>query len=175
LSFFLAAWLSIISHTEDGKLRSLSSVQTKHFEEFGRNYFSRYDYEEVDGGRANDMMKELRGKLDDGSLVGKEFGEPKKYKVAKADDFEYRDPVDGSVSKKQGVRIIFEDGSRFVVRLSGTGSVGATIRLYIEKYEADRAHINEDPQVALKPFIDIALEIIKLEHYTARKEPTVIT
>ena len=175
LFFFCKAWLSILANSEDGKFRTLSSVQKKHFEEFGRNYFSRYDYEEVDGTKANEMMKELREKIDNGSLVGQEFGTEKKYKVAKTDDFEYRDPIDGSVSKKQGVRVIFEDGSRFVVRLSGTGSVGATVRLYIEKYESDRAQTTLDPQVALKPFIDIALDIIKLEHYTGRKAPTVIT
>lgn len=166
------AWFSILADSADSKFRTVSSVLQKHFEEFGRNYFTRYDYEEVNDPKANEMMKELREKIDNGSLIGQEFD---KYKIVKADDFEYKDPIDGSVSKKQGVRVIFQDGSRFVVRLSGTGSVGATIRLYIEKYEGDRSQTNLDPQVALKPFVDIALKIIKLEEKTGRKHPTVIT
>lgn len=169
------AWLSILADSQDGKFRTLSNVLNIHFEEYGRNYFTRYDYEEVDSEKANDMVNTLKAKISSGELVGKEFGKEKKYKVSKLDDFEYIDPIDKSVSKNQGIRVIFEDGSRFVTRLSGTGSVGATIRLYIEKYESDKTQTHHDPKDALKPLIDIALEITQLVEKTGRKEPTVIT
>jgi phosphoglucomutase len=92
-----------------------------------------------------------------------------------ADDFEYTDPIDGSVASKQGVRFVFTDGSRFIFRLSGTGSSGATVRMYIEQYEADEAKQGVDAQVALKPLIDIALEVSELQKFTGRESPTVIT
>jgi len=93
-------------------------------------------------------MQQLRDQATKGELIGKEFSSGgETFKVVKNDDFEYVDPIDSSVSKKQGLRVLFEDGSRFIVRLSGTGSVGATIRLYAEKYEQDPAKTNTDPQV----------------------------
>ncbi|TGV00176.1 alpha-D-glucose phosphate-specific phosphoglucomutase, partial [Mesorhizobium sp. M8A.F.Ca.ET.173.01.1.1] len=100
---------------------------------YGRNYYSRHDYEEVESDRANALVDELRAKL--GSLPGTSV---RGLTIAKADDFAYHDPVDGSVSKNQGIRILFEGGSRVVFRLSGTGTSGATLRVYIERYEPDK-------------------------------------
>jgi phosphoglucomutase len=141
-----------------------------HYSIYGRNYFSRYDYEEVDGTGASKMMELLRSFANDASFVGRQLGE---FTVKTCDDFSYTDPIDGSVSTKQGVRIIFADGSRVVFRLSGTGSQGATIRLYVEKY--DRKNTELDPQLAIKSLIDVALSVSRLEEFTGRKSPTVIT
>jgi len=108
----------------------------------------RYDYEEVASEGAEAMMAALRAQAESGQLVGtvlKSNGE--EFTVAKMDDFAYTDPVDGSVSTKQGVRVLFADGSRLIYRLSGTGSVGATIRIYVERYEADAAKTDRDAQV----------------------------
>lgn len=91
------------------------------------------------------------------------------------DDFSYTDPIDGSVSKKQGVRVVFTDGSRLIFRLSGTGSAGATIRVYVESYEPDEAKHMLDAQVVLKPLLDIGLSISQLQQFTGRDAPTVTT
>lgn len=122
------------------------------------------------------MVKHLQDTFNQADFVGKTFtyGE-KTYEVALADDFSYTDPIDHSVSTKQGLRILFKDGSRVIYRLSGTGSSGATIRLYIDSYENDPAKYELDAQVVLKPLIQIALQISKLTEYTGRTEPTVIT
>jgi phosphoglucomutase len=112
----------------------------------------------------------LRGML--GEMSGKKFGN---YEVKYADDFSYSDPVDGSVSQKQGIRIGFTDGSRIVFRLSGTGTKGATLRLYVESYEPNASKHNVETQEALKPLIDLAEEIAQIKEYTQRDEPTVIT
>eukprot|EP00252_Welwitschia_mirabilis_P027427 TRINITY_DN93_c0_g1_i4.p1 TRINITY_DN93_c0_g1~~TRINITY_DN93_c0_g1_i4.p1 ORF type:complete len:123 (-),score=27.87 TRINITY_DN93_c0_g1_i4:304-672(-) len=95
--------------------------------------------------------------------------------VAHADEFEYKDPVDGSVSKHQGIRYLFEDGSRLVFRLSGTGSEGATIRVYIEQYEVDSNKTGRNSQEALEPLVKVALHLSKMEEFTGRSSPTVIT
>merc|ERR1719221_493542 len=116
------------------------------------------------------MMKVMADKQ--GSLVGQEFGG---MKIKVNDVFEYNDPVDGSVSKNQGVRFIFEDGSRIIFRLSGTGVAGATIRLYLEKYEAPSGNLTQHQFEVVKPLAKIALELSKLAEYTGRNEPTVIT
>lgn len=114
--------------------------------------------------------------MSDPSFVGKQFSSgDKTYKVAVADNFAYTDPVDGSVSKNQGLRIIFSDGSRIIFRLSGTGSAGATVRLYIDSYENDGQKILQDPQVMLAPLVDIALKVSQLHERTGRTGPTVIT
>ncbi len=106
------------------------------------------------------------------SPPGTKFGA---YELAAADDFEYTDPIDGSVASKQGLRFVFTDGSRIIFRLSGTGSSGATIRMYIEQYTDDAARLKEDAQVALKDIIGVALELSKLAEFTGRDKPTVIT
>uniref|UniRef100_A0A8C3QNC8 Phosphoglucomutase 1 n=1 Tax=Cyanoderma ruficeps TaxID=181631 RepID=A0A8C3QNC8_9PASS len=131
-----------------------------------------YDYEEVDADAANKMMKDLEAVMFERSFVGKQLSAGDKvYTVEKADNFEYNDPVDGSVSRNQGLRLIFSDGSRIIFRLSGTGSAGATVRLYIDSYEKDAQKINQDPQVMLAPLISIALKLSQLHERTGRSGP----
>ncbi|KAI8144928.1 hypothetical protein BJV82DRAFT_63072 [Fennellomyces sp. T-0311] len=167
------AWLSILAYANKRNPGvGVKDVLQLHYQTYGRNFFSRYDYEEVDGKGADEMVERLRGMIDSKELVGKTLGS---FTVATADDFTYNDPIDGSVSKKQGVRIIFEDGSRLVIRLSGTGSSGATVRLYVEKYSNDASEYTADTQAALKSLIQVALDLSQLEKYTGRTEPTVIT
>eukprot|EP00894_Picocystis_sp_ML_P002841 jgi/Pico_ML_1/53358/g3919.t1 len=170
------AWLSILAHKNKdvpvgGKLVSVEDVAMEHWKEFGRNFFSRYDYENCDSGDANKMMDHIRGIIANSSK-GTTFGE---FELDFADDFEYTDPVDGSVAKKQGLRFVFTDGSRIIFRLSGTGSSGATIRLYIEQYSADPSTYGNDAQESLGPIIQVALGISRLQEYTGRDKPTVIT
>jgi phosphoglucomutase len=159
-------WLNLIAAT--GK--SVNQLVQEHWARFGRNYYSRHDYEAVDAAAADGMMQDLRAQL--GSLAGQHFGD---FRVAQADDFEYTDPVDKSVAKCQGVRIIMTDGSRIVLRLSGTGTEGATVRLYLERYEADPARHGLDTQEALAPLIDIAQQVAQLKQRTGREQPSVIT
>ena len=146
----------------------IAAIVTAHWTDYGRNVYSRHDYEGIDSAAAEGLMEHLRG-LD---LKGKTQGA---YTVAFNDDFAYTDPVDGSVSKKQGIRVVFEDGSRVVFRLSGTGTEGATLRVYIERYEPDTAKHHLDPQVALADLISIARDLAQIEARTGRTEPTVIT
>ncbi|XP_068095427.1 phosphoglucomutase-1 isoform X1 [Hyperolius riggenbachi] len=166
------AWLSIIATRK----QSVEDIMKDHWQKFGRNFFTRYDYEEVDSDGANKMMKDLETIMFDRSFIGQNLAVGDKvYTVEKADNFEYSDPVDGSISRNQGLRIIFTDGSRIIFRLSGTGSAGATVRLYIDSYEKDAPKIYEDPQVMLAPLVTIALKLSKLEERTGRTAPTVIT
>ncbi|XP_063795264.1 phosphoglucomutase-1 isoform X5 [Pseudophryne corroboree] len=166
------AWLSIIATRK----QSVEDILKDHWQKFGRNFFTRYDYEEVDSDGASKMMKDLEAVMFDRSFVGQNLAvEDKVYTVEKADNFEYSDPVDGSISRNQGLRLIFTDGSRIIFRLSGTGSAGATIRLYIDSYEKDAPKIYEDPQVMLAPLVTIALKLSKLQERTGRTSPTVIT
>uniref|UniRef100_A0A8C4WXB7 phosphoglucomutase (alpha-D-glucose-1,6-bisphosphate-dependent) n=1 Tax=Eptatretus burgeri TaxID=7764 RepID=A0A8C4WXB7_EPTBU len=166
------AWLSIMA----SRKQSVEEIMKDHWAKYGRNFFTRYDYEEVDAAPANEMMKVIESMLQGSSFQGKTFeAEGKTYTVQKGDDFEYTDPVDGSVTKKQGLRIIFTDGSRVIFRLSGTGSAGATVRLYIDSYEKDPSKIHQDPQVMLAPLVSIALKISQLQERTGRNAPTVIT
>lgn len=132
------------------------------------------DYEECDANPSNQMMTDLEDLITQPAFVGREFSsDGKTYKVKIGDNFSYTDPIDGSVATKQGLRIIFEDGSRIVLRLSGTGSSGATIRLYVEAYEP--TDVLGAASVMLKPLINIALEVSQLKKYTGRDAPTVIT
>ncbi|XP_051986240.1 phosphoglucomutase-1-like [Xyrauchen texanus] len=166
------AWLSILA----SRKQSVEEIIKDHWQKFGRNFFTRYDYEEVDSDAANRMIADLQTTMFDKAFVGQKFSSgDKTYEVEKADNFEYTDPVDGSVSKGQGLRVIFSDGSRIIFRLSGTGSAGATIRLYIDSYEKDPKKIYQDPQVMLAPLVDIALRISQLQEKTGRSAPTVIT
>ena len=151
---------------------SVSDVLQSHYAKYGRNFFSRYDYEEVDSDGAKKMMEHLRTRFADSSFAGSKLGD---FTVAKADDFSYTDPIDKSVSKNQGLYVLFSDGSRVIFRLSGTGSAGATIRLYVEKYTQDASEYSADVQQALKPLIDVALQLSELEKFTGRSKPTVIT
>ncbi|ORX61085.1 hypothetical protein BCR36DRAFT_272066 [Piromyces finnis] len=168
----ILAWLNIIAFRNQTEKVSIKDIMLKHYATYGRNFFSRYDYEEVSSESANKMVDRLRSIADDGSFVGKTF---EGYEVEKIDDFEYKDPIDGSVSSHQGIRIQFKDGSRIVIRLSGTGSSGATIRMYVEKYTNDASQFEVDTQVTIKSLIKAALEISQLKEFTGREEPTVIT
>ncbi|HTL89844.1 MAG TPA: alpha-D-glucose phosphate-specific phosphoglucomutase [Leptolyngbya sp.] len=159
-------WLNILAV----KQQSVEEVMKDHWRTYGRNYYSRHDYEAVESDRANTLITQLREKLP--TLKGQKFG---KYEVEYSDDFSYTDPIDGSVSTKQGVRIGFTDGSRIVFRLSGTGTQGATLRLYVERYEADPAKHDADPQIALGELIEIADAIAQIKSLTGMDKPTVIT
>ncbi|CAH0589250.1 unnamed protein product [Chrysodeixis includens] len=164
------AWLSVLA----AKGQSVEEILKAHWAQFGRNYFTRYDYEECASDPCNEMMQVLEKTITSPGFVGSSHSSgDKTYIVKEADNFSYMDPIDQSVAMKQGLRIIFEDGSRIVLRLSGTGSSGATVRLYIDSYEAK--NVLGDAQVMLKPLIDVALKISQLPKYTGRDAPTVIT
>merc|ERR1712151_760906 len=165
------AWLQILAKKTEaaGKLVSCEDVANEHWRKYGRNYYARYDYEGVDKKQAEEMMKMMAGKA--GTLVGKEFGG---MKVKTNDMFEYVDPVDGSISKNQGIRFIFEDNSRIIFRLSGTGVAGATVRLYLEKYEPASGNLGQHQFDVVKPLADIALSLSGLQEATGRDAPTVI-
>lgn len=176
------AWLSILAQKNKDKLNgeklvSVEDIVRQHWATYGRHYYTRYDYENVDAGGAKELMAHLVNLQSDLSEVNKivKGVHSDVSNVRNADEFEYTDPVDGSVSKHQGIRYLFEDGSRLVFRLSGTGSEGATIRLYIEQYENDSSKTGRDSQEALKPLVDVALKLSKLQEFTGRSEPTVIT
>ncbi len=159
-------WLNILAV----KKQSVEDIVKDHWATFGRNYYSRHDYEAVESGPANQMMDNLRSSI--GSMPGKTFGS---YEVAYADDFSYTDPVDGSVATQQGIRIGFTDGSRIIFRLSGTGTQGATIRLYVERYEPDASQHDQETQAALADLLQLADGISQLKAITGREQPTVIT
>jgi phosphoglucomutase len=159
-------WLNILAVRKE----SVEAIVQDHWKTYGRNYYSRHDYEAVDSDRANILITELRAKL--ATLPGQNLGS---YTVKYADDFSYEDPIDGSVSHKQGVRIGFTDGSRMVFRLSGTGTQGATLRLYLESYEADVTKQGLDPQVALGELIVEADRLARIKELTGMDVPTVIT
>ncbi|KRB32077.1 MULTISPECIES: alpha-D-glucose phosphate-specific phosphoglucomutase [Mesorhizobium] len=159
-------WLNILA----ARGESCKQVVTEHWAAYGRNYYSRHDYEEVESDRANALVDELRAKL--GSLPGTSV---RGLKINKADDFAYHDPVDGSTSEHQGIRVLFEGGSRVVFRLSGTGTSGATLRVYIERYEPDKARHDLDTQAALADLIAAADDIAGIKSHTGRNKPSVIT
>ena len=159
-------WLNLLAV----RGQTVEQLLAAHWARFGRNYYSRHDYEAVDAGAAGAMMDALRARLPE--LAGQTLAG---HQIALADDFAYTDPVDGSVSTKQGIRIIMADGSRIVFRLSGTGTEGATVRVYLERYEADPAHHNLDTQAALQGLIDLADSLSDLRQRTGRSEPTVVT
>ena len=159
-------WLNILAVRK----QSVDDIVRDHWAIYGRNYYTRHDYEEVDAGIANKLVDDVRTKLP--GLVGQSFGG---LKVAYADDFTYSDPVDGSVSGKQGIRIGFADGSRIVLRLSGTGTVGATLRLYLERYEPAHGQHDLDTQIALKPLVELSETLAGIRERTGRQAPTVIT
>lgn len=157
-------WLNLLAVT--GK--TVGEIVHEHWRKYGRNYYSRHDYVSIDSKRAAALMDHLRAQLS--GLSGKVFGS---LKVEKADEFSYTDPVDGSVSGRQGIRIFFTDGSRIVFRLSGTGTVGATLRVYFDRYEKDR--LDMDVQDALGGLVAIAAEVADIAGFTGMTEPTVVT
>jgi phosphoglucomutase len=159
-------WLNILAARKEPAI----DIVKKHWAEYGRNYYSRHDYEEVETERANRLMDRLNGRLS--SLAGTKLGA---LNIANADNFTYHDPVDGSTSANQGIRILFEGGSRIVYRLSGTGTSGATLRVYIERYEPDPARHDLDTQAALADLIAAADELAGIKSNTGRETPSVIT
>jgi phosphoglucomutase len=159
-------WLNILAVRRE----SVDAIVRKHWAVFGRNYYTRHDYEEVDSAAANRLIEELRARLP--GLIGTTI-EGKR--VVLADDFTYHDPVDGSTSAKQGVRIGFDDGSRMVFRLSGTGTVGATLRVYLERYEPAHGQHDLDTQSALAPLVALADSLASIGRHTGRTGPSVIT
>merc|ERR1712066_757214 len=166
------AWLNILAKKTEqaGKLVSAEDVAVEHWKIYGRNYYARYDYEGVDKPKAEEMMKAMADKA--GTLVGTSV---EGMEVKTNDVFEYTDPVDGSVSKNQGIRFIFTDGSRIIFRLSGTGVAGATIRMYLEKYTPPDGDLGLAAFDVVKPLADIALKLSDLPRHTGRDAPTVIT
>lgn len=165
-------WLNIIAAKQKELKQKLSVEQIvkAHWAEYGRNVYSRHDYEAIPTNAANGVMAHIKAQF--GHLPDQVFG---RYKVKACDDFSYTDPIDGSLSTGQGIRILFACGSRIVFRLSGTGTEGATLRIYLEAFEPDINKHHLDAQLALHEMIQIALEISQLKQRTEREKPTVIT
>lgn len=159
-------WLNLLAVRQ----QPVSTILTEHWRRFGRNYYTRHDYEAVDAVAAKGLMDHLQILLP--VLPGRQLGEQI---VSYADDFAYTDPIDGSRSEGQGIRIGFESGARIVFRLSGTGTEGATLRVYLEFYEPDPERHHQDTQEAMQPLVLIARELAQIEGRTGRGEPDVIT
>jgi phosphoglucomutase len=159
-------WLNLLAVRRE----PVEAILRGHWRRFGRNYYSRHDYDGIDTAAADGLMAHLRGEL--AALPGRSFGA---LRVARADDFAYTDPIDGSVSTRQGVRVEFDGGSRIVFRLSGTGTEGATLRVYLERFEPDAARHDLDPQAALAELIAVARDLAQIETRTGRKAPDVVT
>ena len=159
-------WLQILAE----RRCSVAEIMAEHWKRFGRHYYSRHDYEAVASDAAHGLFDRLEGMLP--GLVGQSFAGRT---VSAADNFSYTDPVDGSVTKGQGLRILLDDGSRVMVRLSGTGTKGATIRVYLESYVPSSGDLNQDPQVALADMISAIDELAEIKQRTGMDRPTVIT
>jgi phosphoglucomutase len=159
-------WLNILAQ----RRISVLDLMREHWRTYGRNYYTRHDYEAIDLTAAKGLMAALVDATK--TLPGKSFSA---HKVEAADDFAYHDPVDGSDAADQGIRVMFEGGARIVYRLSGTGTVGATLRVYIEHYEPPSGKLDQDTQAALSDLIALSRSLAEIEKRTGRKEPTVIT
>jgi phosphoglucomutase len=159
-------WLNILAV----RRVSVSELMQDHWACYGRDYYSRHDYEGVDKAAAEAMMASLRGKLD--QLPGTSVNG---LLITAADDFSYTDPVDGSKTEHQGLRIVFGDIARVVFRLSGTGTVGATLRVYMEKYEDDPARLNENTQQMLSTLVEAAEQLAGIRNQLGRAAPDVTT
>ncbi|MFT4925123.1 MAG: phosphoglucomutase [Phenylobacterium sp.] len=159
-------WLNLVAE----KKQPISQIVTEHWAKYGRDYFTRHDFEAVDSEKAQQMFSELRAKLAD--LPGQQFNG---LSVESADDFEYSDPIDGSQTVAQGIRIYLNNGGRIVYRLSGTGTQGATLRVYLDCYCDDPELLAQDTQVALAPLVSAADEIAGIKQFTGRTAPDVIT
>jgi phosphoglucomutase len=157
-------WLSLLAKTR----KSVAQTVRDHWERFGRSFFQRHDYEALDAGAAADMIAVFRKKLD--GLAGLSLAGSR---VILTDDFSYRDPVDGRVSEHQGLRILLTDNSRIVCRLSGTGTEGATLRLYVERYRS--GGVNSSIESILGPLLEAALQLLELRERCGRNRATVIT
>lgn len=159
-------WLNLIAV----KRQSVVDIVNEHWQKFGRDIYCRHDYEAIETSIANGIVEHLRNQLS--TLPKQCFGD---YIVKFADEFSYEDSIDGSVSKNQGIRIGFENGSRIVFRLSGTGTVGATLRIYLERFEADSALHNQEAQFVLNDLIILAEQLCEVKKRTGRTEPNIIT
>jgi phosphoglucomutase len=159
-------WLNLLAV----KNQSVEEIVHHHWRSFGRNFYTRYDYEGVDSDGAAALMEGLRERL--ASLPGQTLAGRR---VSYADDFSYTDPVEGSVSTGQGIRIGFEDGARIIYRLSGTGTHGATLRVYLERYERDPGRQLEETRAAMAPLVSLAVELADISRHTGRTAPDVIT
>ena len=159
-------WLNILAVRK----QAVAEIVTDHWQKFGRDVYTRHDYEGVSTDGANALMQDLRTHTDE--LGGQNFDD---YTVKLCDDFSYTDVIDNSTSSQQGIRILFTNGARIVYRLSGTGTEGATLRVYIEQPEKDPAKLEADPQTLLSDLIDLSRSIAQIEKHTARKAPDVIT
>jgi len=159
-------WLNLLAIRQE----SVEKIVQQHWRKFGRNFYTRYDYEGIDTEAANGLMTHLQARL--AELPGTSLDG---YSVDYADNFAYTDPVDGSVSENQGIRIGFTDGSRIVFRLSGTGTEGATLRVYLEAYEPGTEKQDRETAVVMQALVRIAIGLAEIESRTGRKEPTVIT
>ncbi len=159
-------WLNLLAI----KQMSVAQIVREHWRKFGRNYYTRHDYEGVDAEAANGLIQHLLDNLS--TLPGRSFGD---FSIEYADSFAYTDPIDNSISENQGIRIGFTDGSRIVFRLSGTGTEGATIRLYLERYEPDPEKQQQETAEVMAPLEAIAQEIAQIAERTGRDQPSVIT
>lgn len=170
----IVAWLNIIAgvaKSNPSQTPSIASIQNEFWQTYGRTFFTRYDYENVDSEGANKLIANLSEQTSSSSFVGSTVSGRK---VTDAGNFAYTD-LDGSVTKNQGLYVKFDDGSRIVTRLSGTGSSGATIRLYIEKYEQDKSKAGIGAQEYLKDNVALAMSLLKFTEYVGREEPDVKT
>jgi phosphoglucomutase len=159
-------WLNILAVRGE----PVADIVRQHWQQFGRDYYTRHDYEAVAIDGAESLMASLREKIK--TLAGSQLGS---YQVETADDFSYTDPIEGSISQQQGIRVLLRGGSRVIYRLSGTGTEGATLRVYIEGHEADAGRQAQDPQNALAELISLASELAQIEHFTGRHGPDVVT
>ncbi|MBT8119629.1 MAG: alpha-D-glucose phosphate-specific phosphoglucomutase [Gammaproteobacteria bacterium] len=159
-------WLNVLAVRK----QAVADIVTDHWQKYGRDVYTRHDYEGVPAAGANELMQGLRDAI--GQLKGQDFAA---YKVEHSDDFSYTDSVDNSVSSNQGIRILFTNGARIVYRLSGTGTEGATLRVYIEQPEKDPKRLEDDPQEMLSELINLSRSIARIEHHTGRIAPDVIT
>jgi phosphoglucomutase len=159
-------WLNILAVRK----QSVREIVQDHWRKYGRDFYTRHDYEEVDAAAADRLIGDLRGRLP--ALPGKRFGA---FEVAAADDFAYHDPVDGSISKNQGLRVMLADGSRIVYRLSGTGTAGATLRIYLERFEPRADRHGAETQAALADLIALSRALPDIPGRLGRDVPSVIT
>jgi phosphoglucomutase len=160
------AWLTIVNKLQ----RPVSQIMLEHWQRFGRSYYCRYDFEGIATESADQLMAGLTSGVAD--FTDRQMGD---YQIKSADVFEYQDPVDGSVSKNQGIRVYFTDGSRVVYRLSGTGTEGATLRVYLEQYQGPEGDLQSDAKLVTQSLAQVAIELAKVTELTGRTEPDVIT
>ncbi|MGQ0622707.1 MAG: alpha-D-glucose phosphate-specific phosphoglucomutase [Panacagrimonas sp.] len=160
------AWLNVLAATQ----LSVREIAERHWKRFGRHYYVRHDYDELPATSATQVMQSLAGTLP--GLIGKSLGD---YTVSGADEFNYQDPIDGSLAVNQGLRVVFGDAARIIVRLSGTGTKGATLRLYLERYEHHESSLGWKTNDALAPLANLAEKLVRVGDITGRRAPSVIT